>query len=94
MDVLIWLLSAKIMYCLKASAAEDMVDFKITDMAMPADGTAGLEHAMVEKAALAREVIAAEQFRSEDMPFAAFVRHVQFVQFIIVPYHENAPFGP
>lgn len=70
---------------IKASAAEDMVDFKITDMAMPADGTAGLEHAMVEKAALAREVIAAEQFRSENMPFAAFVRHVQFVQFIIVP---------
>lgn len=59
-----------------------------------ADGTAGFEHAMVENAALAREILAVEQFRGEDMPFAAFVLHVQFVQFIIMPYHENAPFGP
>ena len=34
---------------IKASAAEDIVDFKITDMAMLADGTAGLEHAMVKR---------------------------------------------
>ena len=59
-----------------------------------ADGTAGFEHAMVENAALTREIFAVEQFRGEDMPFAAFVLHVQFGQFIIMPYHENAPFGP
>lgn len=37
---------------------------------------------MVENAALAREILTVEQFRGEDMPFAAFVLHVQFVQFI------------
>ena len=78
----------------QASAAEDMVHLEITDMAMPADGTAGFEHAMVETAALTREILAVEQFRGEDMPLAAFVLHVQFGQFIIMPYHENAPFGP
>lgn len=67
---------------------------KSPTMAMPADGTAGFEHAMVENAALTREIFAVEQFRGEDMPFAAFVLHVQFGQFIIMPYHENAPFGP
>ena len=78
----------------QASAAEDMVHLEITDMAMLADGTAGFEHAMVENAALTREIFAVEQFRGEDMPFAALVLHVQFGQFIIMPYHENAPFGP
>ena len=76
----------------QASAAEDMVHLEITDMAMPADGTSRVEHAMVENAALA-EIFAVEAVR-EDMPFAAFVLHVQFGQFIIMPYHENAPFGP
>ena len=55
----------------QASAAENMVHLEITDMAMPADGTAGFEHAMVENAALTREIFAVEQFRGEDMPFAA-----------------------
>ena len=52
----------------QASAAENMVHLEITDMAMPADGTAGFEHAMVENAALTREIFAVEQFRGEDMP--------------------------
>ena len=52
----------------QASAAEDMVHLEITDMAMLADGTAGFEHAMVENAALTREIFAVEQFRGEDMP--------------------------
>lgn len=71
-----------------------MVHLGIINMAMPADGTARFEHAMIENAALTREIFAVKRLRGEDMPLTALVLHIQFGQFIIMLCHENAPFSP